>query len=134
MDEHSLIRAAQKGDLDAFNALVLTYQDHLFGIALRVTTDEDAAADAVQEALISAFRHIAAFRGGCFRSWLARITVNACYDELRRKSRRPSQPLERIACDGQEIDLNDWLYDPAPGTEYQVETSELDGASEMRRR
>ena len=128
MDEHSLIRAAQKGDLDAFNALVLTYQDHLFGIALRVTTDEDAAADAVQEALISAFRHIAAFRGGCFRSWLARITVNACYDELRRKSRRPSQPLERIARDGQEIDLNDWLYDPAPGTEYQVETSELDGA------
>jgi len=128
MDEHSLIRAAREGDLDAFNTLVLQYQDYLFNVALHMTADEDLSADALQEALLSAFRHIRAFRGGGFRSWLTRITINACYDELRRKSRRPSQRLEWIVRDGGEIDLNDWLYDPAPGTEYQVETSELETA------
>jgi RNA polymerase sigma-70 factor, ECF subfamily len=128
MEEHQLILSAKNGDLDAFNTLILTYQDHLYSIALRITTDEDAAADAVQEALLSAFRHIQAFRNGCFRSWLARITVNACYDELRRKSRRPTQPLELVSSDGQEVDLNDWLSDSNPGTEYQIESSELEYA------
>lgn len=128
MDEYSLIRAAKEGDLEAFNALVLQYQDHLFSIALRTAADEDAAADAVQEAWLSAFRHLPSFRGGCFRGWLARITVNACYDELRRRARRPIQRLELITYDGQELDLNDWLSDSAPDTEFQTQSSELERA------
>jgi len=60
-----------------------------------------------------------------FRSWLARITVNACYDELRRWSRRPVQSLEMISSDGEKIDPNDWLADPAPSLDFQVESMEL---------
>lgn len=84
-DEKDLIQAAQRGDLNAFNALILRYQNLLFGIALRMLGDEDIASDAVQEALISAFSKFSTFRGGSLRSWLARVTVNACYDEMRRK-------------------------------------------------
>ena len=87
-EETDLIKAAQRGDLDAFNALILRYQNLLFGIALRMLNDEDIASDAVQEALISAFNKFRTFRGGSLRSWLARVTVNACYDEMRRKRRQ----------------------------------------------
>jgi hypothetical protein len=63
ISETELIKAAQHGDLEAFNLLIPSYQNLLFGIALGITKDEDAAADAVQEALISAFRNFATFRG-----------------------------------------------------------------------
>jgi RNA polymerase sigma-70 factor (ECF subfamily) len=96
MDEPDLIRAAQHGDLDAFNRLVLAYQDNVFNTALRILGDEDLASDASQEAFISAFRGLNGYRGGSFRAWLLRTVTNACYDELRRRKRRPSIPLEPV--------------------------------------
>ncbi|HKI52610.1 MAG TPA: sigma factor, partial [Anaerolineales bacterium] len=69
--ENTLIKSAQHGDMDAFNELVLHYQDLLYRIALRIVRDECVAEDAVQEAMIHAFRHIKSFRGGNFKSWLA---------------------------------------------------------------
>ncbi|MFZ5881405.1 MAG: RNA polymerase sigma factor [Chloroflexota bacterium] len=125
-DEQTLLLSARNGDLDAFNELILRYQDLLFNLAFRVLADGDAAADAVQNALISAYLHFADFRNGSFRSWLMRITVNMCYDEIRRKSRRPTLPFERVTSDGQEFDLLDWLPNSSPSTEYLVETSELE--------
>ncbi len=125
MEERALIESAQRGDLNTFNELVLKYQDLLYGIALRILSDEDAAADTVQEAFLSAFRNLSSFHGGAFKSWLARITVNACYDELRRQRRRPTQSLDLIGEDGQEIDSNDWLADPALSVETQFEYGEL---------
>ena len=95
-DEIDLIRAAQRGRLDAFNALVLAYQGQVYGLAYRIMGDRDAAADATQEAFISAFRGIVSFRGGSFRSWLLRIVANACYDELRRRQRRPTTSWEEF--------------------------------------
>ena len=83
MDEPALIRNAQHGDLDAFNTLVLTYQGIVYNTALRILGDEDLAADASQEAFISAFRALNSYRGGSFRAWLLRTVTNACYDELR---------------------------------------------------
>ena len=68
VSEKALIQAAQRGDLEAFNLLILRYQNLLFGIALRLLNDEDVAADAVQEALISAFRRFHTFRGDSLRS------------------------------------------------------------------
>jgi len=76
--ETELIQAAQHGDLEAFNLLIPRYQNLLFGIALGWLNDEDAVADAVQEALISAFRKFDTFRGVSLRSWLARVVINAC--------------------------------------------------------
>src|SRR5512134_2990442 len=126
--ETTLISAAQRGDLEAFNLLVLRYQNLLFGIALRLLNDEDVAADAVQEALISAFRRFSTFRGDSLRSWLARVVVNACYDEMRKKRRQHSVPLELFNSEGEEIETSYWLVDPQADPELQFEANELQNA------
>lgn len=123
--EQRLIKAAQRGDLDAFNLLILHYQNFLFGIAFRILHDGDATADAVQEALISAFCKFKTFRGGSLRSWLARVVVNACYDEMRYKRRQRSVPLEHFNSAGEAIETSYWLVDPGAGPEEHFEASEL---------
>jgi len=126
--ENTLIKSAQHGDMDAFNKLVLHYQDLLYRIALRIVRDECIAEDAVQEAMIHAFRHIKSFRGGNFKSWLARVTVNAVYDELRRGKRHNGIPLELYTNEGDEVESPDWMRDPASGPEDRAEQSELQSA------
>jgi RNA polymerase sigma-70 factor (ECF subfamily) len=128
MDEPALIRDAQHGDLDAFNSLVLAYQDHVYNTALRILGDEDLAADASQEAFISAFRSITSFRGGSFRAWLLRTVTNACYDELRRRKRRPTVPLEPQTDDDEEIETPHWLSDKSMSPEQKAEAVELEHA------
>lgn len=128
VSEKALIQAAQRGDLEAFNLLILRYQNLLFGIALRLLGDEDTAADAVQEALISAFRRFHTFRGDSLKSWLARVVVNASYDELRKKRRQHSVPLEQLNAEGEEIESSAWLVDPLADPEVQFESSELETA------
>lgn len=97
MDEPTLIAAARRGDLDSFNRLVLAYQSQVFNCAYRILGETEAAADAAQEAFIAAFRGLRGFRGGSFRGWLLRIVTNACYDELRRRQRRPTTSLDAVA-------------------------------------
>ena len=129
MDETALIHQAQHGDLDAFNSLVLTYQGIVFNTALRILGDEDLAADTSQDAFISAFRAITSYRGGSFRAWLLRTVTNACYDELRRKKRRPTTPLEPSGGDdGDDIETPRWLTDPAASPEDQLDQAELEHA------
>jgi len=128
MDESALIRDAQRGDLDAFNRLVLAYQEVLFNAALRILGDEDLAADATQEAFLSAFRAITAYRGGSFKAWLLRTVTNACYDELRRRKRRPTTPLEPDDAEGDEIESPRWLADPSASPEEQLDQAELEHA------
>jgi RNA polymerase sigma-70 factor (ECF subfamily) len=128
MNEEALIHDAQAGSLDAFNALVLHYQDSVFNTALRILGDEDLAADATQEAFLSAFRSIASFRGGSFKAWLMRTVTNACYDELRRQKRRPSVPLEPETDDGEEMDSPRWLADPDMSPEQKAEADEVEHA------
>ena len=129
MDEEMvLIDAARQGDLEAFNMIIMHYQGFLFNIALRMMGNEDCAADALQDALLSAFRKFNSFRGGSLRSWLARVVINACYDELRRQCRHPLLLLDQIDTREDEIEIDDWLVDPVPGLEEQIETLELDGA------
>lgn len=125
MNEQTLIHAAQRGDLEAFNQLVLLYQDYLFRIALTILRDEDAAADATQQAFLSAFRNLPKFRGGYLRSWLSRIVANACYDELRRISRSKNIPLQIYNQDNEEMEPALHLADPAPSPEARAETDEL---------
>ncbi len=128
MDEPALIQTAQRGDLDSFNTLILHYQDMVFHTALRILGDEDLAADAAQEAFISAFRSISSFRGGSFKAWLMRTVTNACYDELRRQKRRPTTPLEPETEDGEEMDSPRWLADPNMTPAQQSEADELEHA------
>jgi RNA polymerase sigma-70 factor (ECF subfamily) len=123
--ENSLINSAQQGDMEAFNMLVLNHQDMLYRVALRIVHDECIAEDALQEAMIHAFRHLRSFRGGNFKSWLARVTVNASYDELRRGKRHNGMPLEVFTSEGDEVESPVWMRDPASGPEERAEQSEL---------
>jgi RNA polymerase sigma-70 factor (ECF subfamily) len=127
MDEPALIRDAQNGDLSAFNRLVIQYQSLAYNVAYRVMGEGEAAADAAQEAFISAYKHIDSYRGGNFRSWLMRIVTNACYDELRRRKRRPSVSLEDMmtAPDGTEMDSDARLASPDELPEDRAQRHEL---------
>jgi RNA polymerase sigma factor (sigma-70 family) len=95
-EEGRLIEVARGGDLEAFNALVLHYQDVVYRLAYRLMGEADSAADAAQDAFISAFRKLDTYRGGNFKSWLLRIVSNTCYDELRRRKRRPTTALDDL--------------------------------------
>src|SRR5512140_1893583 len=128
MDETALILDAQKGDLDAFNRLVLSYQDVLYNTALRILGHHSLAADATQEAFISAFRSLNSFRGGSFKAWLMRTVSNACYDELRRQKRRPTVPLEPANDDDEEIESPRWLADGSMSPAEKFEADELEHA------
>lgn len=82
------------GDPNAFNELVKRHRDRLWAVALRTLGDREEAADALQDALVSAFRKADGFRGdAAVTTWLHRIVVNACLDRTRRKAARPSVPM-----------------------------------------
>jgi RNA polymerase sigma-70 factor (ECF subfamily) len=99
MNEEATIASARQGDVRAFNQLVLSYQTIAYNVAYRILGDVDSAADATQEAFISAYQAIGQFRGGAFKAWLLRIVTNACYDQLRHKRRRPANSLDAIVTD-----------------------------------
>ena len=123
MDEEKLIAQAKKGDVQAYNGLVLHYQQGVYNVAYRIMGDPQSAEDAAQEAFISAYKALNKFQGGNFKAWLLRITTNGCYDELRRRKRRPQSSLERITDDNQESFA--FLRDPAIGPEKRQQQMEL---------
>jgi RNA polymerase sigma-70 factor (ECF subfamily) len=89
-----LLAAHVAGDPHAFGELVSRHRDRLWAVALRTTGDPEEAADALQDALLSAFRRAHQFRGdAAVTTWLHRIVVNACLDRLRRRSVRATVPL-----------------------------------------
>jgi RNA polymerase sigma-70 factor (ECF subfamily) len=93
-DDRSLLAAHLAGDRDAFAELVHRHRDRLWAVAVRTMQDRDEAADALQEALISAFRRAGSYRGEAeVTTWLHRIVVNACLDRIRRRTVRAWQPL-----------------------------------------
>jgi RNA polymerase sigma-70 factor (ECF subfamily) len=128
MDEIVLIQAAKGGDLDSFNRLVLAYQDMIYSHAFRMIGEEESADDATQTTFISAYNHLSSFRGGSFKAWLLRIVTNACYDELRRRKRRPTVPLEPLDDTGEEVESASWMVDPADQPEERIQRVELQRA------
>jgi RNA polymerase sigma-70 factor (ECF subfamily) len=128
MEETELITRAVDGDLDAFNQLVLQHQQVAYNVAYRIMADENAAADATQEAVISMYRKLDTYRGGSFKSWFLRIVTNACYDELRRQRRRPTIPIEPETNEGELVESPEWLEDKSAGPEDVLGTSEIENA------
>jgi RNA polymerase sigma-70 factor (ECF subfamily) len=112
-----LLERARGGDLDAFNDLVVLYQDQLFALVVRMVPDRDQASDCVQEAFFSAYRNLGSFRGGSVKSWLNRICVNAAMDTQRARKRRPVQPYP---------ELDDDSWQPPAGDEADPERAALD--------
>lgn len=89
-----LLAAHVAGDPQAFGELVNRHRDRMWAVALRTLRDPEEAADAVQDAFISAFRAAARFRAeSAVTTWLHRIVVNACLDRIRRRQTRPTVPL-----------------------------------------
>jgi RNA polymerase sigma-70 factor, ECF subfamily len=125
MDDTALICSARLGDLDAFNRLVLNYQDLIYRQAYHLLGDREGAEDAVQEAFLSASRHLRVFRDGNFKCWLLRIVTNTCYDELRRRKRRRTIPLEPVDTHEDTVESTSWLEDPQELPELRVERSDL---------
>lgn len=96
-DDLTLLRAHVGGDPGAFGELFLRHRDRLWAVALRTLADREEAADALQDALVSAYRAADRFRGdAAVTTWLHRIVVNACLDRLRRRGARPTVPLTEI--------------------------------------
>ncbi len=93
-DDHALMAAHVAGDPEAFGELVRRHRDRLWAVALRTTSDPEDASDALQDALISAYRNASSFRGeSAVTTWLHRVVVNACLDRMRRRKVRPTVPL-----------------------------------------
>jgi RNA polymerase sigma-70 factor, ECF subfamily len=124
-DEETLVVMASKGDLDAFNQLVLIYQDMAFNHARALLGDSDLAEDAVQDSFIKAFQKINRVRSGSFRGWLLKIVTNSAYDILRHSHRHPTHPLFPEDENGEKIESPLWLADPAASVQDSVEQDEL---------
>jgi len=89
--DYELLRRHVAGDADAFGELFRRHRDRLWAVALRTLCDPDEAADALQDAMVSAFRRAGDFRGeSAVTTWLHRIVVNASLDRLRRRAARPA--------------------------------------------
>ena len=94
-DDRRLLAEHVAGDPDAFGTLVRRHRDRLWAVAVRTTGDPEEASDALQEALISAFRSAASYRGdAAVTTWLHRIVVNASLDRIRRRQARPALSID----------------------------------------
>jgi len=124
-NDEALVLAASKGDLEAFNQLVLRYQDLAYHHAYSLMGDPDSADDVAQESFVRAFQGLNGFRGGSLRSWLLRIVTNCAYDILRRSRRHPLQPLYPEDDNGEELESAPWLADLFASVQDAVERAEL---------
>ena len=89
-EELALVRSAQKGELEAFDRLVAIHAPRLYNLALRMLQSADEAEDAAQEAFIRAYTSLRQFRGqASFATWLHRVAMNICLDQLKRRKRQP---------------------------------------------
>lgn len=125
-DELQLITQAKSGNLDAFNALVLRYQNYVYSITYRIMGEPDGAADSAQETFLTAYRKLESYRDGQFKSWLARIATNTCYDALRKQKRRPADYLEEMP--GSEMYDEPNVAADTPNPESEAQRGDLNRA------
>ncbi|MHB8894671.1 MAG: RNA polymerase sigma factor [Candidatus Geothermincolia bacterium] len=110
-EDARLVRECRDGDERAFEALVLKYQDQVFGVAYRMVSDREEAMDVAQETFIKAFQGLDSFDARMpFRAWLLRIGTNSSIDHLRRRNRS-----REVRTDGQ-YPVGDWSAGPANAT------------------
>lgn len=124
-EEKDLIAQAANGDLDAFNQLVLQYQDVAYHHAYALLGDPAQAEDAAQESFLKAFQALNTFRGISFRAWLLKIVTNSAYDFMRRAQRHPTQALYPEDENGEEVESAAWLVDHSSDVQNIVEEHEL---------
>lgn len=139
-EDAKLVASFLDGDRRAFEQLMGAHEDRVFAVCLRILTDREAALDAVQETFITVYRKAQQFSGAsAFSTWLYRIAVNTCYDQLRRSRRHQAQPLpegtdpaderseETLSSVELRPDLERALADLAPEFRAAVVLSDLEG-------
>lgn len=120
MEESSVILAAQRGDQDAFAALVRAHDQSVLRIALNLLRSPDDARDVYQESFLRVHRNLQQFRFDCnFSTWLHRIVVNICLDHLRRRKVRREVPSVALSPSGQELDPIDNLAEQRADSDPQ---------------
>ncbi len=123
-----LIQKAQKGDTNAFGTLVASYEKFIFNVACKMFSNSEDAADIAQEALIKAYKNIDKFDfNSSFSTWLYRITVNACIDEMRRRKEKDNISID---AEDEESGLTLQIEDTSLGAEERVIQNET--VSEVR--
>src|SRR2546423_7599457 len=102
LDDRDLLSRHAAGEADAFGELFRRHRDRLWSVALRTLGDPEEAADALQDAMVSAYRAAGSFRGdAAVTTWLHRVVVNACLDRIRRRNSRPTVPLPEVETESQ---------------------------------
>jgi RNA polymerase sigma-70 factor (ECF subfamily) len=134
-DEELAIARTLAGDVDAFNELVVKYQKLAYSIAYRMLQSREAAADAVQDSFLKAFRALHSFKNGSFKSWLMRIVVNTCHDTIRINRRFSFQEIAddpSYESNGERGDnVSYQIIDPGESAQASVERSELSAQIEL---
>ena len=101
LEEAELIRAVQRGDQSAFEALVRSYDQSVLALAMNLLRSPEDARDAYQEAFLRVYKNIHSFRFDCsFYTWLYRIVTNICLDHLRKRKIRKEEPAMVETSDG----------------------------------
>lgn len=127
--DEQLVLLAKDGKLDAFNSLVDRHQGAVFSLCMRLLGQREAAEDAAQETFLSAYRALARFQGGSFRSWLLRIAANESKDELRRRKRKDAATSVEALEERLDVPLE--IPDASPGAEQAAERRDLGSALEV---
>lgn len=119
-DDQSLVRAAQQGDTAAFEELVARHRDKVFARAYSMMRNEEQAIDLSQEAWIKGWQRLRQFQGDAsFGTWMTRIVINLCLDELRRQKRQRAESIEELDAEsgGVERQMPVVLVNPTSGLE-----------------
>src|SRR5689334_24455808 len=126
-EDAALVKAAQKGDMDAFEELVARHRDKIFARAFSMMRNEDEAVDLSQEAWVKGWQRLKQFQGdSSFVTWMTRIVINLCLDQLRKQKRQRAESIEQLEEDlgGVERQMPTVAINPTEGLER----------SELRRR
>src|SRR5437773_12216984 len=96
-DDKSLVQAAQKGDMGAFEELVARHRDKIYARAYSMMRNEEEAIDLSQEAWVKSWQRLKQFQGeSSFGTWMTRIVINLCLDQLRKRKRQRTESIEEM--------------------------------------
>jgi RNA polymerase sigma-70 factor, ECF subfamily len=129
-EDEALVRAAQKGDLEAFEELVARHRDKIYARAYSMMKNEEEAVDLSQEAWVKGWQRLAQFQGeSSFATWMTRIVINLCLDQLRKHKRQQTQSIEEIEeTGGVERQMPILTPDPLAGLERAELRKRIDEA------
>jgi len=127
-DDQTLVRASQRGDMAAFEELVARHRDRIYARAYSMMRNEEEAVDLSQEAWVKGWQRLAQFQGDAsFGTWMTRIVINLCLDQLRKHKRQRAESIEAMdeESGGVERQMPVVTVNPTPGWSRANSASEL---------